>query len=465
MAFTTSIGRDRRLRVLVLGIVLCGLAPMFGTAAAGPEREERFRLRESRLTFPSQPPVLVHPVEDGIPDALVPGGVSTEVRGNALLVDVGGSGSPSKRVRARKPTVLEVGPKEARVPVLLWRGDGTWLGEAARVEGGKVGGRDVSWLLPTGPGSGPQPGWMRWDDGAFRPLTNTNRVQIERGWLTLSPGTGGAEHLLTVVRTLRPKEVSDDRWRGQLAVNEFRNRSGLAPVDLDDARCAAAQAHAEYIILNPEDGFGHEEIPDRPGYSAEGHEAARSGVMERSGDPRVAVARLTAMMLHRPPFLYPAEQPLGVGVVHEAAGHAWYGAAGFIVLWASGKTACNTFPILVPAPGQRDVPLQIVEELPSPEGHSGYYDTSRGYPVSVSFLPGSARNVRLRLRHVADDEAVEGDLFTPESPVHSTFADNFDTAFFTASHPLRPGTVYEATYTADHAGEAVRFTWRFETGR
>ena len=187
--------------------------------------------------------------------------------------------------------------------------------------------------------------------------------------------------------------------------------------------------------------------------------------MERSGDPRVAVDRLTAMMLHRPPFLHPTEYPLGVGVVHDAAGHTWYGAAGFTVVWTSSASRPDTFPILVPAPGQHDVPLRIVEERPSPEGRPGYYRTPRGYPVSVGFLPRGAKNVRLRLRHVADDDAVEGDLFTPESPVHSAFPDNLGTAFFTASHPLRPGSVYEATYTADHREGAVRFTWRFETGR
>ncbi|MFV1958004.1 MAG: CAP domain-containing protein, partial [Planctomycetota bacterium] len=86
------------------------------------------------------------------------------------------------------------------------------------------------------------------------------------------------------------------RWRGLLAVNDFRNAVGLEPVRLDDDRSRGCRMHAEYIRLNSGDGMGHEEIPGRPGYSEEGVAAGRESVMDATGDPRGAVAHLTAMM-------------------------------------------------------------------------------------------------------------------------------------------------------------------------
>jgi hypothetical protein len=308
---------------------------------------------------------------------------------------------------------------------------------------------------------------VRWAGGAFHPHPPSRRLASPDGIVTYRLERQGAGWSVAVTPEAKPADASAMEWAGLLAVGEFRNRVGLAPLSLDRARCRGCAKHAEYIRLNPADGFGHHEIEGRPGYSPEGLEAARLGVMERTAHPALAVDRLTRMMLHRPPFLGRADEPLGVGTVGVHTG-PWQDAAdtGFTVLWAARPLSSTEFPIVVPAPGARDVPREILQEMPDPEKHPIFYKTPRGYPVSVSFLSDTRRIVALRLFALDQREPrpIEAFVFTPESPVHSAFAHNYATAFLTAKSPLAGNTTYAVEATFEGAEPRV-LCWTFQTTR
>ena len=184
--------------------------------------------------------------------------------------------------------------------------------------------------------------------------------------------------------------------------------------------------------------------------------------MDRTADPRIAVERLTATMLHRTPFLHEPGQPLGVGAL-PAPVPGSRGEPGYVVLWAGEALTSKTFPVVVPGAGQEDVPREIVPEIPTPARDVAFYDRPRAYPVSVGFLPAGTKDVRIRVRKEGERADLEGDLFTPEGPVHPSFAHNYATAFFVAREPFERKTAYDASFEATVDGVAVSFVWRFQT--
>jgi hypothetical protein len=121
------------------------------------------------------------------------------------------------------------------------------------------------------------------------------------------------------------------------------------------------------------------------------------------------------------------------------------------------------YPVLVPAPGQTDVPLTLLPEVPTPDRREDLYARPRGYPVSVSFLPGDAGPARLTLRLVARKDPVASIEFTPTAPVHRAFAHNYATAFLVTEEPLERDSLYEVECRFG-AAAAPALVWRFTTG-
>jgi hypothetical protein len=338
-----------------------------------------------------------------------------------------------------------------------------------RILQGKAGKRTVELLDLDGDGTfdGPHD-LIRWAGGAFHEHPASRRLGSAEEIVTYSLVSTSRGPALRVVPEPRPDDASDLEWRGLLAVSAYRNDVGLPPLHLDRARCDACRKHAEYIRLNPVDGFGHDEKEGRPGYSTEGRTAAIEGVMERTEDPAYALARLTRMMLHRTPFLGSEDQPLGVGSTGapDARPAAQLG-TGFTVLWAARALTTDTYPVLVPAPGQRDVPRELLPEVPIPEERPAFYAAPRGYAVSVSFLTSGGEPPKLSLHRAengkaAEGKTVEGETWSPRRPVHSTFAHNYRTAYFAPLAPLDAMTEYVVDWTA---GDGSTLSWRFRTGR
>jgi hypothetical protein len=402
--------------------------------------------------------------DEPAPVALAPSGVADPaVLPFAALREVPpGTDLPKK---AQVVTATEGGRPVRRwvFPVL-----GTWYSGPASVHRATVGGVVLEVLDLDGDGAlDGGADQVRWAGGAFQAHPPSRRLASARGIVAYRLERRGDAWVVHATPEARPADASPAEWAGLLAACDLRNRAGLAPLALDRARCAGCAKHAEYIRLNPKDGFGHHEVEGRPGYSRDGLEAAQRGVMERTANPAVAVERLTRMMLHRPPFLGRADEPLGVGTTaiptSRAAAKGPLG-TGFTVLWGATPMTSTEFPVVVPAPGASGVPREALAEVPEPERHAGFYTVPRGYPVSVGFLAGGRVATDVKLFVVTRKEArpVEGYLFTPDRPVHSSFAHNYATAFFLPKSSLESEATYavEATFAS---GEPSVLRWTFRT--
>ncbi len=353
------------------------------------------------------------------------------------------------------------------VPLVLAYRGGRWRAAPAALLVGKVGGSAVELLDADLDGryDGEQDR-LRWAGGGFHRPAPERRLGTAGGLARWSLAQEAGVWRFTLTPEALPEGASAVAIHGLLAVNAYRNRGGLAPLTLDLRWCAGCQKHAEYIRLQPVEGFGHDEIPGRPGYSVEGRTAAQEGVMERTGDPARAVERLTSMMMHRTPFLCDPSVGLGVGAVgapSTARRNAGLGSPGFSVLRAGQALASKAFPVVAPAPGQRGVPLTLLEELPAPDREKSLYGRPRGYPISVSFLSSDERGPRLTLRVAGQGELVPSLVFTPALPIHASFAHNYASAFLVAEDRLLPETTYEVQCDLGTAATARSLVWRFTT--
>jgi hypothetical protein len=415
------------------------------------------------------PLALERPVAGRLPAEWVPQARTAKEEKDALRVDADGDGEPEARVAAAKPRVVEVTLGGRTLPLLIQRKGAAWLAAPAAALRGSSGGLAVTLLDADldGDFAGAKD-HVRVGAGAFMPHPEDRRLAGPEGTFRYEVRKEGAALVFVATPEPRPEGASDAAWRGLLAVNAFRNGIGLPPLALDAERSAGCQAHAEYIRLNPADGFGHDEIPGRPAFSEKGREAAIESVMERTGDPAVALERLVKMMVHRTPFLCDPGPGVGVGAVGsagEGASPTRFGPPGYSVLRAGKALVSRGFPVVVPGPGARDVPIDGLPELPEPEVPKGAYGSPRGYPVSVSFLGPARRAARVTLRLASRPEPIPGFVYTPAAPVHPSVGHNYDTAFFLPERPLQPGTTYVAEFQAGEGADATTLVWRFTTTR
>jgi uncharacterized protein YkwD len=121
--------------------------------------------------------------------------------------------------------------------------------------------------------------------------------------------------------------------------------------------------------------------------------------------------------------------------------------------------------VVYPADGQAGVPRLFAPaaELPNPAPHAK--GSLVGYPVTVTFAPGTAvKEVAGALRD-ADGRALELWVSAPDRPANEDYSEHQgDTVCLIAKAPLRPKARYTATVSARVDGRAWSHTWGFTTG-
>ncbi|MFM7148727.1 MAG: CAP domain-containing protein, partial [Gemmataceae bacterium] len=101
-------------------------------------------------------------------------------------------------------------------------------------------------------------------------------------------------------------------------LNQIRQGCGLAPVTLVPGLGKPCRLHAEYVARNIDhpavEGLGiHEENPDLPGATQEGHTAGNNSVIAVLSDPLDSVDGWIATLYHRLPLLDPTLKKIGYG--------------------------------------------------------------------------------------------------------------------------------------------------------
>jgi hypothetical protein len=245
------------------------------------------------------------------------------------------------------------------------------------------------------------------------------------------------------------------------ALNASRERAGLPSVRLTPSLSRACDLHALYLAKNDWKGLsGHDEDPQAPGFTEEGARAGKRSVISpfaAHDSPLNAFDSLMATLYHRVAVLAPGLSDVGVGWAFRRDG------LGYLVVDV-GNTAAKVdpkvWPVLYPAPGQNDVPLEFglgARETPNPlpEGVAG-----AGYPLTVQFPERVEKVADLELELFDGERALPGYLSAPDRPARKDWPQPGVVAFI-PKEKLKPGTSYRARLRAREP--AVAREWSFRT--
>jgi cysteine-rich secretory family protein len=245
--------------------------------------------------------------------------------------------------------------------------------------------------------------WRRWLD----PLWRTGVVQELEGPPTVPAGEGPFAPALLALNQARA-----DALLGQ---------GPEIPVVVEDPELSrAAEAHARYLTLNPEQKGGwpamHEELAGKPGFTPEGALSASRALIAFEGEPKAALHSWMATFYHRLPLLEPGLFGVGIGQSEEV-----------IVLDARSLVLApwKEHVVVWPLPDAEKVPRRFRPEFPNPV--PGEAMAALGYPVTVQLtFPEETHRVKLTLELFEGRDVrgtpVPGHFLSPDAPLQPELA-------------------------------------------
>ncbi len=409
---------------------------------------------ETTLTDPARlPPAAALPIADELRSELSWGEYPTRIGKNgALQLATSDPARFSKTIPRGGWEVLRLGSKNWPRRLMVFDRGGAWMVASAAARSGSA--RGVSVLLLDVDGDGEFGGasdLIAIDDGAFQEIGRAPyvwalggrcRVQIKRD----------VDGVAVELRRMPDPEGPGRNVLAWAWVNQWRASVGLPPHALDRPRSEACAEHHEYWQHN---GFtAHDQNAQKPGASPTGAKAGRSSSVWETSDPLRLAEAISRNVLHRRSLLGRGDD--GLGLAGGPAGSLLWGGA-------MSRRSART-PLLVPAPGQTGVPLDVRAESPAPASNPNFYAKSHGYPVAVHFAAAGTRlaDVSLTLETAQGAKPVSGTLFKPSQPYHPNY--NANEAVFVADSPLREKTWYLARFRASDDQGAFEVSWWFTTG-
>jgi hypothetical protein len=240
-------------------------------------------------------------------------------------------------------------------------------------------------------------------------------------------------------------------------VNYFREMSGLGPVAPDDSLSAGAAKHSCYMLLND---ITHYEDPSKPGYTAEGERAGRSGnVAVSSAINTKARSHIELWMtgpFHAVGMLRRDLKTVGYGGCDRADTPRWRSGATLDVLSGLAPRTAQLAPVTFPGNGATTNLSQFITETPNPLDFCGWTGTPAGLPVFAMMPEAVTGTVTTAMSGPAG--AVPTCTLSPLNTTGSAQAIlRFDNVVVAVPrNPLQPGTY---TVTATTAARSV--TWSF----
>jgi hypothetical protein len=357
-------------------------------------------------------------------------------------------------VEADKPRAIRVGPRKR--PLLVYRRLDRWYAASASLLAGRHRTADVElWDADLDGSFVGARDFVRFGDGAFQRPPEDGLVVGPQGlaaasFRTVAPATA------TFFPEPLPADVGEWALRGLATLNEWRAGVALPPVVLNLPRSASCARHVDYWRQN---GYsGHDEAPDRPGFTQDGAAAGKKSSVSQTADPATLLRTVSATVLHRATCL--GEAADGLGVAYASGSCLWGGDLG-----ASGRG----FPILVPGPGEDAAPSACEAEQPPPTRDPNYYAQAHGYPVAVVWKGSwdDVKNARIELFALGPSGATEllaGELFSPETPYTDRGRPiEVGAAVFVADKPLDRRKSFVARFRCDRETGPAEFTWAFAT--
>lgn len=243
-----------------------------------------------------------------------------------------------------------------------------------------------------------------------------------------------------------------------LAVNVHRERAKLPRVRVAPGLSRGCDLHALYLAKNDWKGLsGHEEDPNAAGYTDEGARSGKRSVISPFAgheSPLEALEGLMATLYHRVSVLTPGLTEVGIGWAWRRDG------LGYLVIDvgnADAKHDPKAYPVLYPAPGQADVPLEFglgARETPNPlpEGVG-----AAGYPVTIQF-PERGKAPELKLTLSEGGRELPCFVSTPHAPARKDWPQPGVYSLIPKAK-LKPGTSYVVRFEPPDAAGAREWTF------
>jgi len=280
--------------------------------------------------------------------------------------------------------------------------------------------------------------WRRWLD----PPPRVGVVQALEGPV---PAPEAESPFRTAL--LRLNQARADALKGQFPE--------IPIVALDPELSRAAELHAHYLALNPEQKAlwpdVHHERPDAPGFTPAGSLSGSRSVIAFDGDPDVAVVGWLGTFFHRLPLLDPGLFGVGFGREDEV-----------IVLDAHSLVLAPWRDHVVrwPLPEAENVPVRMRPESPNPV--PGENQSGLGYPLTLQLFfaePRTRVEVVFELFRGAPEagKAVDCHVITPTAPLQIELVPENAWCLIPKA-PLSPGTLYTARASFDGRTEQWSFT-------
>jgi|GEM_PF-1891187 len=387
-------------------------------------------------------------------------------------VDEQGSGAVWKPAAADKPSRFDLSIDGVRWPVVLWRERECWFAASAALLQTQLHGQ----LLQSfdadldGVHLG-EADWLRLADGAYYPCGVDSLVHTARGLVGLKNAGDHKSVKFSCKLVPHPSGVSTATGLGLAELNHWRMLVGQAPMRLNLERCLGLQKHALYVATTGNDGDLLEEVPGKPGYTAEGAEAVRTQtILAPVTDAVQAIAPTFLSAYNRANFLCDPDEGFAAASMVNRQPERHGGRPGYTWIATRRGTGLQMgVPRVCPAPGQTGVSPIATSEWPVSEDRPELFSTQRGTAVGVYY--GGAAWVDAQIVLVdPNGKLVKGECFTPEKPAAPRKgASNQNAAFFWPSTPLKARTRYAVEFRATdrQAGSdvPVLHIWSFVTGK
>lgn len=251
-------------------------------------------------------------------------------------------------------------------------------------------------------------------------------------------------------------------------VNYYRALAGLSPVAENSSWSDGGWLHARYMVKN--DYVSHSEDPQKPWYTPEGDQAARtSNLMASSNNASSDYDAIDLWMqapFHAVGILDPELGVVGYGSFREADGGLQMGAALDVIRGLLGAQTELSFPVAWPGEGTT-VPLSAYfTEYPDPLTSCPGYQAPSGLPIILQLGAGNIKpNVTaysIKLHGEVLDACVfdETSYQNPDPDARRlgrSILDSRDAIVLIPRLPLSPGETYTVSITAN--GQTYR--WSF----
>lgn len=257
-------------------------------------------------------------------------------------------------------------------------------------------------------------------------------------------------------------------WLDKL--NGFRREANLPALTLNSDWAVGGWNHSRYMVKNNE--IAHSEDPDRPWYTPEGDQAARSSNLLGSTSTQLkdqtAIGLWMAAPFHALGILDPRLQQVGFGSFREQDGGIQMGAALDVLRGREAIPEGLQFPISWPADGST-VSLNSYGggEYPDPLSPCAGYQTPVGLPVILQVGPGDThpnlekhtiRQGMTELAHCIFDETSYTNSDEGAQSLGRRLLSSHDALVLIPRQPLIPGRTYTVSITAD----GKDYTWSFQ---